>query len=166
MALSGSISIAWNLTEQVDTDLRSGLSPLNASWTWNVATGTGSGQADKIWSDTRSLGASATEDLDLSGVLTDLFGTVTFAKMKAFAIRSAAANLNNINVSRPAGATGVPWFLAVSDGFVLTPGGMFLYALPQTGITVTNSTADLITITNAAGTNTVSYDVVIVGTSA
>lgn len=132
----------------------------------SLATGTGTGQADRVFTDTRTLVASGTEDLDLAGVLLDAFGAaITMAKVKAIFIKAAAGNTNNINVSRPAGATGVPIFLAISDGFVLPPGFTFAWFGPGAGITVTGGTGDLITITNAAGGTPVNYDIVIVGTS-
>ena len=44
--------------------------------------GTGAGAANRLWSDRRTLAASATEDLDLAGVLTEhLGGTLTLARI-------------------------------------------------------------------------------------
>jgi hypothetical protein len=120
-----------------------------------------------VFTDTRTLGISATEDLDLAGVLTDAFGAViTFVKIKALIIKAAAANTNNVNLSRPAGATGVPIFLAVSDGIIIPPGYTFAWFGSGAGITVTPSTGDLITLTNSGAGTSVNYDVVIIGTSA
>lgn len=132
------------------------------SWT----SGTGSSQADMVFTDSRTLSASATEDLDLAGSLTDAFGTtMTFAKIKALIVKAAAANTNDVQITRPA-ANGVPLFLAVSDGIPVKPGGSFIWCCPGTGITVTAATGDLITFTNSAGSTSVTYDVIILGTSA
>ena len=131
-----------------------------------LTSGVAAGMVDRVFTNTSTLGASATEDLDLAGVLLDAFGAaITFAKIKGIFIKAAAGNTNSINISRPAGATGVPIFLAISDGFVLPPGYTFAWFGPGTGVTVTAGTGDLITITNAAGGTSVTYDVIILGTS-
>lgn len=146
-------------------DLASALFPLQFDWSSFLTNGTASGQASQVWSDTRSLAGSATENLDLAASLVNAFGTtLTFVKVKLIIVRAAAANnaANLVQVQR-ASSNGVPLFLAASGGVQLNPGGIFLFFDPV-GVTVTPSTGDLLTITNSAGTNTVSYDVVIVGT--
>jgi hypothetical protein len=132
----------------------------------DLTNGTGASQVDKVFTDTRTLAASATEDLDLAAGLTDVFGaSITFAKVKAIMITAAAANTNDVQLTRPA-ANGVPIFLAVSDGFAIKPGGVFVLAWPGTGVTVTAGTGDLLTLTNSAGGTGVTYSIAILGTSA
>lgn len=134
-----------------------------------LANGTSANSADLMFHDQRTLGASATEDLDLAGSLTNpLTGAaMTFVELRAFMVFASASNTNNVQVTRPA-SNGVPsWFLAAGDGVALPPGGVFLWACPADGkVTVTASTGDLITVTNSAGSTSVTYDVVILGTSA
>jgi hypothetical protein len=132
-----------------------------------MTNGTGSGSANMIFSDTRTLSASGTEDLDLAGSLTGAFGnTLTFARIKAVIVSAASGNTNNVNVTRPA-SNGVPLFLAAGDGIPVKPGGTFCWVAPDaTGVAVTASTGDLITFTNSAGTTSVTYDVVIIGANA
>lgn len=165
MPLTADISFSVTGRHTGTADLGTPVMPFGLSAAVALTSGTSAGQADRVFSDTRTLGASATEDLDLAGVLTDAFGAViTFAKIKAVVIKAAAGNTNNVNVSRPAGATGVPLFLAISDGFVVPPGFTFAWFGSGTGVTVTAGTGDLITITNGAGTNSVTYDVILIGT--
>jgi hypothetical protein len=135
---------------------------LNASLTFDD--GTGANQANMIWSDTRTLSASATENLDLAASLTNAFGTtLTFTKVKAILITAASGNTNSVQVTRPA-SNGVPLFMAAGDGIALTPGGVFYAAWPDAnGVAVTASTGDLISITNSAGSTSVTYSVVILG---
>lgn len=127
--------------------------------------GTGSlSQADLMFSDTRTLAASGTEDLDLAGALSSAFGaTITAAEVVLIFIKAHAANTNNVNVTRPA-SNGVPIFLAASDGRAIKPGD-YLLIIDTAGIGVTAATADLITVTNSAGTTSVTYDVVIIARS-
>ena len=132
-----------------------------------LANGTGADSADLMFHDQRTLTASATEDLDLAGVLASPFGaTLTFVEVRAILIKAAAANTNNVNVTRPA-SNGVPLFLAAGDGVPVPPGGVFLWSCPADGkVAVTAGTGDLLTITNSAGSTSVTYDVVIIGSSA
>lgn len=135
------------------------------SWSSGVA----ANQADQVYVKTLTLGASGTADLDLAGVLVGPNGgaALTFVKLKALLVRAAAANTNNVRVTRPA-SNGVPMFLAASDGLDIPPGGLFAFVAPGlAGIaTVTPATGDLITVTNSGAGTSVTYDVVIIGTSA
>lgn len=147
-------------------DLGSADLPFTLASAVSLLSGVAAGMVDRVFTDQRTLAASTAEDLDLAGVLLDAFGAaITFAKIKAIVIKAAAGNTNSINVSRPAGATGVPIFLAISDGFVLPPGFTFAWFGSGAGVTVTAASGDLLTITNAAGGTSVTYDVIILGTS-
>lgn len=128
-----------------------------------LANGTGANQASQQFSDTRTIAPSATDSLDLAGALVNAFGvTVTFTKIKLILVRAAAANVNNVQVTRPA-SNGLVWFLAASDGFILQPGAWMVFFDP-TGITVTTATGDLLAIINGGAGTSVTYDLIIVGT--
>jgi hypothetical protein len=131
-----------------------------------MATGTSTGQADKMYQDTATLSASGTADLDLAGSLTDILGTaLTFVKIKLIRVTASSANTNNVQITRPA-SNGVPLFLAAGDGLSVLPGGLFTWIAPGAGVTVTAGTGDLLTFTNSAGSTTVTYNIVVIGTSA
>lgn len=161
-----------NLIVKVDAtllsalDARSAFDPLLMDLTALFSNGTGAGQASQMWSDQRTLGASGTENLDLAGSLVNTFGvTLTFTKLKVAIFRASAANnaANLVQVTRPA-SNGVPFLIAAGDGFSLTPGAFAVFCWPDAAaITVTAATGDLITVTNSAGTNSVVYDVVLIG---
>ncbi len=145
-------------------DLSTAEDPLLVSILASLSNGTASGNASQLWHDTRTLSASATEDLDLAAALTNAFGvTLTFAKVKCVLVRAAVGNTNDVQVTRSA-ANGVPLFMAAGDGIALAPGEWFVYFSPTVGKTVTAGTGDLLTITNSAGSTGVTYDVVIIGT--
>lgn len=160
--------IDTNLTANLTAvlDLVTASAPLALTNRITIPTGTASGQADVSWSDTRTVGASSTDALDLAGTLVgNLGGTLTIVKLKAVLVRAAAANVNNVRVNRPA-SNGVPLFLAASDGIDVLPGGVFLWVAPGAGVTVTAATGDLINIDNSGSGTSVTYDVVLIGTSA
>jgi hypothetical protein len=127
--------------------------------------GTGANQAKKIFTDTRTLSASAAESLDLYGSLADAFGvTMNAVKLKAIIVSAASGNTNNVQVTRPA-SNGVPLFMAASDGIALTPGASFCAVFPDAnGVAVTASTGDLITFTNSAGSTSVTYTLILIYT--
>lgn len=165
MPLTADIQLSVNGRQTGALDLGTPTFPFALSAPISLTNGTGASQADRVFSDTRTLAASGTEDLDLAGVLVDAFGaTITFAKIKAVIIKAAAGNANDVQVTRPA-SNGVPLFLAAGDGIAIKPGGALAWYCPGTGVTVTAATGDLLTITNGAGGTPVTYDVIIIGTS-
>ncbi len=129
--------------------------------------GTTVDKADLVFSDTRTIAASSNEDLDLAGSLSSVYGsTLTFAEVRAVLVVAATGNTNNVRLTRPA-SNGVPLFLAASDGIDIPPGGFFYWACPADGkVAVTAGTGDLLNVANSSSGSTVTYDVVIVGTSA
>jgi hypothetical protein len=132
-----------------------------------LSDGTGANSADRMFHDQRTIAASSNEDLDLAGVLANEFGaTLTFVELRAVLITAASTNTNNVRVTRPA-SNGVPLFLAASDGIDIPPGGLFMWACPADGkVSVTAGTGDLINVANSSSGSSVTYDVVIIGTSA
>lgn len=157
-----------NLTATLTSalDLVNASAPLALNTRITMGNGTTTGKADLCWSDTRTVAASGTDALDLAGTLTgNLGGTLTIVKLKAVLVRAAAANTNAVRVNRPA-TNGVPLFIAASDGIDVLPGGIFLWVAPGAGVAVTAATGDLLNIDNSGSGTPVTYDVVLVGTSA
>jgi hypothetical protein len=154
-------------TTLVPSGLKNALIQISKSLSWD--SGTGASQADKVFSDTRTLGASATEDLDLAEHRDRCVRrALAFARVKLMYFFASTANnaANNVNVTRPA-SNGVPFLLAAGDGIALRPGAASSGSIRRAaGVAVTAATGDLITVTNSAGTNSVTYDVVIIGASA
>lgn len=166
MALDTLVKISVRSTLSNDLDLAVAAAPTLADLNYTWATGTGANQADKVFSDQRTVNASANEDLDLAGVLTDALNqSLTFAKVKAIYVKASASNANNVQVTRPA-SNGVPWLLAAGDGIALRPGATFIWISPDaTGVSVTAGTGDLINVANSGGGTSVVYDIIIIGTS-
>lgn len=157
------IAIDAMLEDQVDI----GTVAHEVAYTPNLAlsNGTGLNQANQMFSDQRTLAASANESLDLAGTLLNAFGnTITFTKIRAILIRAAVTNTNNVLVGGAASNGWVTWCGAATDTIVVRPGGFMLLAAPDaTGYTVTAATGDLLKIANSAGGSTVTYDIVIIG---
>src|SRR4051812_12691742 len=138
--------------------------PIFLDWSAGLSNGTGAAQASQVYQDTGTLAGSASVNIDLAGSLTNIFGTtITFTKIKLLAIQADSANnvANNLLVARGS-SNGYVWFSAVSDAVYLAPGA-FLVHYDPIGVAVTAATGDIMTLTNSAGTNTITYRILIVG---
>ncbi len=157
------MSIAGALASSIDIGNRG--YNVNYSKSYSLANGTAANQANQIFSDTRTITASGSEDLDLSGSLANAFGTtIAFTKIKAIIISAAAGNTNNVIVGGNDTAAWAAMFGADTDTLVLRPGATFCMCVPDsTGLAVTATTDDLLTIANSGGTTSVTYEIVIIG---
>lgn len=133
-----------------------------------LADGTGADQADQMWTDQRTIAASGTDDLDLSGSLTNALGaTATFARVRALYIEAALGNTNNVLVGGAASNQFINWVADATDKVVVRPGGVLLLAnRDATGYAVTASTGDILRIANSGSGTSVTYNVAILGCSA
>ncbi len=136
--------------------------------TLSFGDGSGADQINRIFADTRTLAASANEDLDLAGGLTDAIGQViTLARVRGLLVRASPANTNNVIVG---GAPANGWFTAFGGAahtVTVRPGGLLLLgARDATGYAVTGSTGDLLRIANSSSGTAVTYDIVILGATA
>jgi hypothetical protein len=164
MSTAASLKLQITADQTTAPDLGSLIAHVENILNLTFSDGAGASQANVVYASRRTLAASATEDLDLSGALTQPNGAAAvFARVKAILVKAAAANANNVNVQRHASA-GVPIFLAASDGVAVQPNGGFCLVSPTAaGYAVTATTADLITLTNSAGGTSVTFDIVIIG---
>lgn len=131
------------------------------------ASGTGANQADIVFTDERTLAASATEDLDLAGVLADAFGTtVAAAEVVALLVVAAAGNTNNVVVGDATAP--VPLFAGTNPAFAVKPGGFFFVAAPNAAglFTVGAGATDDLKIANSGGTTGVTYQIAILARTA
>jgi hypothetical protein len=166
MSLTTRVQVHLHATQTVAADLSSADSVLNLQSILNLANGTGANQANVIWSDTRSLGPSASEDIDLiGGGLVDPFGVaVAPSKLRVIMISSASSNLNDMTLFGD--ALGPAFLNTAATTVTLKPGGVFLLTDPSAaGIAIGAGATDIIQIANAAGVNTISYSIVVVGSA-
>jgi hypothetical protein len=126
--------------------------------------GTGANQANKCWHDQRTLGASASENLDLAGGLNDAFGgAITFTAIKAILIKAAAGNVNNVVIGAAASNAFVGPFGASTHTLHLAPGASVLLLHPGAGWPVTAGTGDILKIANGGAGTSVTYDIALAG---
>jgi len=164
-ALSAVLALALTASYAQTMDIGSAKHDAQLSPNFHFTDGTGANQAKILFADTRTLAASASESLDLAGVLTDAFGNVlTFDKIKAIIVTADATNTNSVLFGGAASAQASPWFGDVTDVVVVRPGGMMVLVAPDaTGYDVTATTADIIKMANSGAGTGVTYSIVLIG---
>ncbi|MBT2505154.1 hypothetical protein J7I98_04425 [Streptomyces sp. ISL-98] len=169
MGVTSTLSMAASVSQTKALDLTSVEDSLAFRRAVNLGSGTTAGKADKVFHDRRTLAASATEDLDLAGVLLDAFGAaLTFVRVKGLYVSAADANVNNVVVG---GAATNPWIglLTATGTLTLRPGasvGAMAGVADATAYAVTAGTGDLLKVANSGAGTSVTYDIVIIGASA
>lgn len=167
MALTSRVSLALAATLTGAADHGAPSSQPSFSRQLDLSSGTGAGRADKIWTDTRTLAASATEDLDLAGSLTDVFGgTITLATVKVLYVAASSSNTNDVVVGN---ASSNAWaaLLGATGTVTLKPGAVFLVAATAANPwPVTAGTGDLLKVANSAAGSGVTYDIAVIGATA
>lgn len=165
MPLTSKITVQAIADLVTSLDLVNSSSPLSTTSTFDFTNGSGANQASLIFSDTRTLTASASENLDLAGVLTDAFGAViNFTKIKALILRTAAANTNDVVIGGAATNGFISPFGAATDTVKVRPGGVMVLVSPDaTGYAVTAGTADQLKVANSGAGTPVTYDIVLIG---
>lgn len=165
MALKATIAVSilgW-LTSVLD--METGKSEFNINALTTFTDGDADDKASKIFSDERTLSASASEELDLSGSLTDIYGnTLTLTKVKAILVIADDGNTNDVQVGGSASNGFDAWIGAAGDYVSVKPGGCMLIVAPKSaGYAVTAGTGDLLKIANSSSGTGVTYKIVIIG---
>ncbi|MET7933489.1 hypothetical protein [Streptomyces sp. NPDC005322] len=170
MALTSTLSVAASAELTSSLDLGTASAPVNMRRAVTLTSGTAAGQADRVFSDRRTLAASATEDLDLAGVLLDAFGAaISFARIKGLIVSAAAANTNNVIVGNATSNGFVSWVGGAAHTVTVRPGAtlaLFAGQADATGYAVTAGTGDLLKVANSGAGSSVTYDIVLIGASA
>jgi hypothetical protein len=168
MSLSATIKLALALAQTASGDIESANSQANPAYAISYSDGAGAGQANVLFTDRRTIAASANESLDLSGALANLLGSAVFARVKAIVIKAADANPadGKLRVTRPA-SNGVAFAnITAGDSIFpdIAPGGIAIFVDPgATGTAVTAATGDLVNIANTSATAEAVYDIIVIG---
>lgn len=163
-SLTGNFGVNLTFNESGTFDLVSGSLQHRKSALIQFLSGSGAGQVNKIYSDSFSVAQSTNTDLDLSGSLTGVYGTVVFTAIKGILIVAGTnTGLSNLTVGNVTNGIVAP-FGAATHSIAIAPGGFFATANPSAaGFAITASTADLLRIATGATAGTYTFDVVVVG---
>jgi len=160
--------ITWRYKNTADTDGPVVRDFNSLAISDKLLNGTGLDQNDIVWHDVRTLSASSSEDLDMAGTLTDAFGnTVTFSKIKGIVLNNQTTTAGCILEAGGGSNDFNAWLGATGDKIKVGPNGLVVSWNPSlAGYSVTADTADILKITNTDSSNSITYQIVIVGTTA
>lgn len=138
------------------------------SWAIPQALSDGSGnlQANKVYAATRTISASANDDIDVAGSLTNAFGSViTFTKIKGIlVIHPTTSAASGITLGGGGVNSFVNWVADATDKVKVPNGYSFaLLGSDATGFAVTAGTGDILRVTNLDGVNTATYTILLYG---
>lgn len=148
--------------------LNSAATVLNYAKSLGFTSGAAASQMDRLLAAQRTILASGTDDLDLTGTaLQDILGTnLALVRVKLIAVYANAGNTNNVVIGNAASNQFQGPFGAVTHTIAIPPGGSFLIVSPTAaGWPVTAATADLLRVANGGAGTPVTYDVLIGGSS-
>ncbi len=134
-----------------------------------LASGTAADEADRIWSDQRTLAAGANDDLDLTALTHSLFGstvTIDFARVKAILIIHTSTTTGEklaLDSSVTNGFTG-PFAASATSKVEIGADSAALLASKKDGW-ATASNNKVLRIHNGGSASAV-YNIVVLGTSA
>lgn len=166
---SQTFSVSYAGTVNNAIDLQVATSPLTYAKSAGFSSGVAAGQADRLFSDTRTIPASSNDDLDLAGVLIDPLGNVlTFARIKGLIIAASPNNSNTLIMGGGASNPVTTILGGTTPTLTIRPGGVLALTVgaDATGYAVTAATADILRLTNGGAGTSVTYDIVIWGASA
>lgn len=165
--ISGNINFQAQFSESVATLITAYSIPLNMVASFSYANGTASNQIDTAYAESKSL-ASTTQTLDLTS-LTDPAGiSVNFARVREFIVFNTSVTAGFDLKVEAGGSNGMSTMLPVSTGpdFARYGGRMWLSDPLSTGASngfYVDGTHK--TITFDSGSNTVTFLLLILGTS-
>lgn len=167
MAASANLSLSIQGTLTNPIDLKTGAAPLSYVPLFSFVNGSGANQITQMFTDSRTLASGASENLDLSGVLVNVFNqTLLFTNIRLLSMRSPSTNVNTIRFG-PGSSNG--WTTAfgdASDRLVLRPGGCIILVAPDpNGYAVTAGTGDILTVTNTndIAAEAQNYEIILMG---
>lgn len=163
-SFSGNLRLTFTGAYNKDTDLSTLGQLISYQQNYGITNGTGAGNANMVFMDTRTITASSSEDIDLYGGLTDAYGTtINFTKIVGLIIAASSSNTNNVLVGGASATQFSNWTSNVNDVVVVRPGTTFmLMSNDATGYAVT-SILDLLKIANSSSGSSVTYDLILIG---
>jgi len=162
--VSGSIALQIEARLVGAGDLGNPVAPVRVNRSIQFTPGTDAlGKADVLWADERTLAASATENIDLAGVLAGLLGgTVTAAEITAIYLEADDGNTNDVQFFGAASNAFNGPLSGTTPKITLGPDDCALITNKK-GWTVTPGTGDIILVANSAGGTGVTYRITVFG---
>lgn len=167
LAIDLNARVAWLFQESLDLSTVTDNS--NLEYKKSLSDGAGADQADKIWHDTRTLAAGASDDLDLTALANTVYGstvTINLAKVAAILLvntSSVAGDKLWLDSSVANAYTGPFAGSATSKVEIGADSPLLLVAKKDT-FGATSAGNRVLRVTNP-GSNSVTYKIVVLGRS-
>ncbi len=164
MSLDTSIELSVRSVLRKTLELDVAQDPLIFTRTITLTDGVGEDQSDQNFHDKRTLAASASEELDVNGSLSDTFGdTVTLARVKVLYLRNLSDGDSLLVGGAAANALGL--FSDSSDILKLRPGGILLITASDLTSIPIGSNDKLKLEHSGDTTSSLQYEIVLIGAS-
>lgn len=167
LAIDLKASLAWLFSESLP--LSTVIDNAALEYDQSLEDGTSADQADLLWHDERTLAGSTSDDLDLTSLAMEVFGSslvVSLAKVKAILLVNTATTAGDkLRVGGAAADAFSAPFAGDAEAVIeVGPDSPLLLVNKKDGWTVEGGSADVLRVHNPGG-NAVTYRIVIVGTS-
>ena len=132
-----------------------------------LSNGTGASQSDRVAMDDRTLGTSASEDLDLQTMTATPDGSaLALVELRSITFKASASNVDNIQIG-PASSNGfTSLFAGASDRLKLAPGATLTLVAPKDASYAVGGTNKALSVSNDSSSSSASYTILAIGTSA
>lgn len=162
MAVKADLQLTLRVDETYTKDLGVLALPhlLDASAVW--VNGSGSNQAQVVYSDSNSVASGSPVTYDLRGTLLGADGSAAnFNPVRLLAIRNRSTTTGqNLQVGGGSNSWNT-WVGATGDIVIVPPGGVLVLSSPIDGFGTTVGTADILQIASASGT--IPFDILLIG---
>ncbi len=173
LTISNSVNVGWTYENVLTWANSSNTSSF--SYSRSFTNGTTANKCDLIYILQTTLAPSTTLNIDLASGITDIFGnTLLFARVKLIYLKHKTDTTSSgVTIGGHATTALANWISSADTlandqpKITVRNGGTFYLCAPDaTAYAVTAASADVLKLTNADGTNTATYEMVIAGSSA
>lgn len=162
---SGNFNAGFTGTITDGFDLMSPEARVSISNTVTPTNGEGTDNINYAWADKGQLAASGAVTIDLIGSETGPFGnTMNLSKLKYIQVNNtSSARSTPTNSVLAVTTNGIGFLSGTTPAALIDSGGCFINSSFRNGWTLTNGSADTITITNNSSEHAATYELVVLG---
>jgi len=162
VTLNAQILLQILATENSSSDLSTTVRRTNVSESLTFTNGTGANQAEIVWSDSRTIGAGADDQLFLES-LDDGRGTVGFSAIKLVYVKNTGTVSLTITGGDPLVWAAGPLGLEVGSTISVPAGGVLMLTNASAAGWVVDGELEQIPLSNVSETVAAAYDIILIG---
>jgi len=162
MALNAQILLSILAHESSSGDISQTLRATPASYSLTLGNGTGANQAQVAWSDSRTIGAGADDQLFVKSLADDR-GNVDFSAIKLIYIKNTGAVLLTINGGDPLPWAAGPFGLDAGSSVSVPAGGVLMLTNASAAGWAVSGALEQISFSNTSETVAGTYEIILIG---